>query len=684
MAKFILLAVFILYGCPALNCDINMTEYYKMPPLYEMDDYDRCMEEFPNLSNVYCYTRTQIKPNATSALWLYIQSFSSNAKRHFRHDRLNRGICMNWCKAKVKNFDKHTQRDYYVKHFDNDTEITYDPNSVPNALISKGKYDKMINICVNYKLKKQFALMAYSEVEYCVTNEDSHSSDVLDVVFAIIFFNLILIISFSTYYDFKLKLLNLGSERHSEHYKNPVLGQYSTVIVAFSIPRNWYRLVSKTENQMSNDLRPIQALRFLTMYCVVIGHSVLFMNFLPVYNTQYMEKNFYRVVTMILVNGTTIIQTFFVISGYLLSIQFIKLRETSKFSYSHFWTAIIYRYLRLTPVYLFVILFHATWLVRLQDGPLWPHLMETEKTFCRKNWWANVLYINNIFGTTEPCLQHGWYLGADFQLFIVGVALQMLFWRYPRCKKIVLALSVLISFIIPGVLTYVYRYDGVFMIRPESDRYSHFYDAMYRNVYIPSYTNFGSFVFGMIGGILYKKCKDENVKFGKKLTLALWYSMIPAGILLLLSAFIFYEIDFAKPAVWIAVYAAIVKNMFGFFVSSLITGMALGIGWIVKDTMSNPIFRSLGRLTFCAYLIHPAIIRLCTGNLRQPIYASDVTILVQVFAVFVLSYIAAIMLCMGLELPTSALQRHFAGKELNERTSTSKREYHVESSIELS
>lgn len=44
-----------------------------MPPLYEMDDYDRCMDEFPNVTNTYCYTRTQIKPNATSDLWLYIQ-----------------------------------------------------------------------------------------------------------------------------------------------------------------------------------------------------------------------------------------------------------------------------------------------------------------------------------------------------------------------------------------------------------------------------------------------------------------------------------------------------------------------------------------------------------------------------------------------------------------------------------
>lgn len=190
--------------------------------------------------------------------------------------------------------------------------------------------------------------------------------------------------------------------------------------------------MSKSDSQTSKDLRPIQALRFLTMFCVVIGHCVLFINVMPVYNPQFMEKNFYRVVTMILVNGTTIIQTFFGISGYLLSVQFAQLQEKSSFCFKHFWTAIVYRYvrwgskyfmvgrskstnrkqiLRLTPVYLFVILLHSTWLVRLQDGPLWPHLMETERTFCRKNWWANLFYINNIFTTTEPvCIRFRMFL----------------------------------------------------------------------------------------------------------------------------------------------------------------------------------------------------------------------------------------------------------------------------------
>lgn len=61
-------------------------------------------------------------------------------------------------------------------------------------------------------------------------------------------------------------------------------------MVSFSLPRNWYRLVSEPNSEISHDLRPINAIRFLTMYCVMVGHCVLFMNVLPQMNPQYMER----------------------------------------------------------------------------------------------------------------------------------------------------------------------------------------------------------------------------------------------------------------------------------------------------------------------------------------------------------------------------------------------------------
>lgn len=51
------------------------------------------------------------------------------------------------------------------------------------------------------------------------------------------------------------------------------------------------------------------------------------------------------------------------------------------------------------------------------------------------------------------------------------------------------------------------------MIR--NQRYLHWYDEMYKRIHIPAYTNFGSFLCGMIGGILFDKYKQEQVELGK-------------------------------------------------------------------------------------------------------------------------------------------------------------------------
>lgn len=50
---------------------------------------------------------------------------------------------------------------------------------------------------------------------------------------------------------------------------------------------------------------------------------------------------------------------------------------------------------RLTPTVFAVVLFHATLLRHLGNGPNWNQFVGTEYLKCRKNWWNNLLYINN-------------------------------------------------------------------------------------------------------------------------------------------------------------------------------------------------------------------------------------------------------------------------------------------------
>lgn len=123
---------------------------------------------------------------------------------------------------------------------------------------------------------------------------------------------------------------------------------------------------------------------------------------------------------------------------------------------------------------------------------------------------------------------------------------------------------------------------------------------MYKKIHIPAYTNFGSFLCGLIGGVLFDKYKHEQVELRKfnvctgliilygfqynnkyifyKVLVSIWYSAVPVCVTMLLSGYIFYTYEFAKPAMWIAFYASTIKNLFGLYIAAFITGTAFGIG----------------------------------------------------------------------------------------------------------
>lgn len=57
---------------------------------------------------------------------------------------------------------------------------------------------------------------------------------------------------------------------------------------------------------------------------------------------------------------------------------------------------------RSAPLYGFLVFFTSTWFAYVQDGPIWPRASEIDRGFCRKNWWTNLLFINNIVNADEP------------------------------------------------------------------------------------------------------------------------------------------------------------------------------------------------------------------------------------------------------------------------------------------
>uniref|UniRef100_A0A182QVE1 Uncharacterized protein n=1 Tax=Anopheles farauti TaxID=69004 RepID=A0A182QVE1_9DIPT len=126
-------------------------------------------------------------------------------------------MCMNRCQQLMDKFDRRTQMKYFQPRFEppGSQKITFDPNTFRGALDWRNRYRRLANQCVNYELKRQYALMAYTTVEYCTTNrrpeEESpitsslQSSpgafDEIDVAFLVLLAMLLILTVVSTAYD---------------------------------------------------------------------------------------------------------------------------------------------------------------------------------------------------------------------------------------------------------------------------------------------------------------------------------------------------------------------------------------------------------------------------------------------------------------------------------------------------
>lgn len=157
--------------------------------------------------------------------------------------------------------------------------MSIDPNTFEKGLDYRIRYSHLINQCVNYELKRNYGVMGYSRVEYCVTNEnEARSYDSLEIICLMILFIIFALNVTSTVYNYEIDASTECSSKFKSYF------------ASFSITRNWNKLIAKPTSDLSKDLNFIHSLRFLTMYGVIVGHSILFYNIFPISNPEFVEE----------------------------------------------------------------------------------------------------------------------------------------------------------------------------------------------------------------------------------------------------------------------------------------------------------------------------------------------------------------------------------------------------------
>lgn len=618
-------------------------EYFQMPAIFHLDKYDECIDL--KKKGLYCSAVIQLEPTtANNSLWKIIKKVIDNPY-NYRHDRLRHGLCLPLSCPNVP-----------VAH--------YKPGFNDSRLM------KDIGVCYTEKYYN-LGLRATVEDLVCENDEPLYEIGLSAKLFALFMAALLTMVIISTYYD--------GRARYEdqEKYEKLMDNKVGRLMICFSLASNWERLRQENTRVDAKKLAFIQGIRFFNMFFVIFSHTTLAAFTGPVHNPRFLEQSMSKPENMFLMNGSHIVQTNLVITGWLLVYNFMNMFEKKgKVTIQELVGIFVNRYIRITPTLFIYLWLNSTWMPHMTNGPNWIRMVHNDYEACKETWWVFFLQLNNyIWNGKAMCMQHTWYLACDTQLFVVALLILPLILKYPRhAVKIIIAM---ISLGIAVSFAHVYFADLDIIIRstPEMTFTYLLHVKEWHATLLPMHINLASYFVGILFGYLFHQQFRHKKVLTNKFSVGLWYFMtyVPS-ISVVMVAFLFYQEGFEYSASMSAANQSLSRVIFGLCLTFGMVGFADGNGWFSIWLLNWGPLQVLGRVSFTAYVVHPMVIRLRQGSIRTPYYASSHNIMSDTISDVTIAYLLATLVCLFIELPISALQNLIANRRHTKTANNNKKE----------
>ncbi|XP_060067986.1 nose resistant to fluoxetine protein 6-like [Ylistrum balloti] len=428
-------------------------------------------------------------------------------------------------------------------------------------------------------------------------------------------------------------------------------GVRTRLLISFSMYTNGLNLLNT--NRPSDSLGAVNGIRFLGVSWIILGHTVLHisssgimanqLSFVPAFLQQWSAG--------VVVNSVLSVDTFFTLSGLLLSYVFMK--EMKRLNgHINWFMFYLHRFWRLTPPYMLVMFIYVALLRYTGDGPFWQE-NGFEKDFCAQTWWRNLLYINNFFDTYNSCMVWTWYLANDMQFYITSPLLLVPLYFSRRLGGLMCGVFLLGITITTYAVSYYLHLSAVLFnadtkLEKSEDDYFTYY-------FVRPYCRMGPYIVGIVAGyILY--LKERSFKISKGLNTLTWFLMTLLGIVVTYGVYgpmngVPWDNSIA------ALYNATHRTMWSLCVSWVVFACVTGHGGFINTVLSWKAFEPLGRLTYCVYLVHPILLYYFTATMRQTIYVTNYTLIYIFLGTLVSSYMLAFLTSLVFEAPMRGLEK---------------------------
>ncbi|XP_050303655.1 nose resistant to fluoxetine protein 6-like [Anthonomus grandis grandis] len=495
------------------------------------------------------------------------------------------------------------------------------------------------HLCSAYDIGNITQLPIFNDI-VCSHQESREDLDAGAIVSITIFAIFGVLIILSTLYD-------------SFVYKSDSLLANKFILTAFSIRANGKSLLSYVKKS-NEQILCFHGLKFISMWWILAGHNGVSWQFYSNYDAAAAAKWQESYSAFYLMTAHLAVDTFFFISGFLLSYLYFK-NSISKKSFGTQAMAVpmmvLHRYLRLTPSVLMTYLFYTFILPYIGDAPFYQYEAKTLTDPCKEYWFSIFTYIQNYYNKDNLCLTTLWYVSADMQLFLVS-------------PLIIIPVALLNSRSYKTAMAALFSVNVIFVVLPILTK------LVWRD-YDPNFDEFDAharltdYFIGVMMGLFIRQNKETPFKLSKNLNSLLWILTIAV---MFACTFVTQVINIECGYVAKALTYSITRPAWCLGLCWITYSSFKGHGGLIHKLLSNRIMQLGGKLTFCIYLVHGPLISYFTLNVRTRRMFTDLHMFYDWAGHMVLSLVFATIWALSFEFPMVTVEKYiFGGKKKTEK-----------------
>ncbi|XP_064650005.1 nose resistant to fluoxetine protein 6-like [Lineus longissimus] len=447
-----------------------------------------------------------------------------------------------------------------------------------------------------------------------------------------------------------------GSLEQSDSYPVDELPLFWRIVLCFSAITNGEKIL-RTEGG-SESIGVLHGVRVLSMWWVILGHTVLFIilytdNILTVIE---MSKRF---TFLIITNATFSVDSFFFLSGLL--VCYLTMRKLDEHDGSLNWGLFYFhRVWRLTPALGFVVMFYTVILPHLPLVPKGPGIVQDK---CADYWWTTLLFINNLYplGFSDICLQWTWFLSCDFQFFLISPLFIILLYFKPRLGVFIVCLVTFVSVIATLLISEMFGqqpFATMFYLGQAPIPRNLYPVDGFDYLYSKPYTRIPAYLVGMFMGMVLFTTQCRNAYRFKRVTIMIAWIVFTSIALAVVYGFygniqngvvVKYELA--------TFYNGVARLAWAVSLAWVVFASIHGAGGPVEVVLSWRFWKPLSHLTYCVYLVHPIWMMIYANYLRRQVHFDDLNFIYLFIGNLVISYLIAFCLSLLVESPLLALER---------------------------